>query len=391
MGPLNGVRIIEIAHIGPVPHAGMLFADMGAEVLRIERAGPTDLGLRRPIRFDVHLRGQQAIALDLKLAAHVELLLQLVEGADALIEGFRPGVAERLGWGPDVARARNPRLVYGRVTGWGRDGPLADAAGHDLNYLALTGALAAIGRAGAPPTPPLNLVADYAGGSMFLAWGVLCALFESKGSGTGQVVDASMIDGVASLMTNFQAARQAGLMNAPRGYNLLDSGAFYYDVYMCADGRYISVACIEERFFDELLAKLGLHKQDFGDRAASGWESGRQLLANRFLQKTRAEWERVFERGNACVAPVLDIEEAPHHAHHASRGTFIELEGVVQAAPSPRFSRSMPGVPAAPQRTTPETVDAILRSWLPEQRAIAAMNILAPMEPSEPVAVARNT
>lgn len=376
MGPLSGIRIIELAHIGPIPHAGMLFADMGADVLRIERGDPTDQGLHRPVEHDVHLRGKRAVRLDLKQASHVEILLQLAEHADALIEGFRPGVAERLGIGPEVVRERNSRLVYGRVTGWGREGALAERAGHDLNYLALSGALDAIGRAGAPPTPPLNLLADYGGGSMFLAWGVLCALYEAARSGVGQVVDASMIDGVASLLTNLQAARQAGLMNGPRGGNLLDSGAFFYDVYECADGRFLSVACIEERFFQELLRKLGIERSLFGDRDDPAcWQKSRELLAATIRTRDLESWCEMFDGSDACVAPVLRMEEAPNHPHHRARGTFIQLGGVVQSAPSPRFSRTSPETPEMPKRATPQGTLEALHDWLPAEQASCAVEI----------------
>jgi alpha-methylacyl-CoA racemase len=366
MGPLAGIKVIEMAHIGPVPHCAMLLADLGATVLRIERAEPSDLGLARPIASEVLLRGRKAIALDLKLPASVDLTLRLMEGADALIEGFRPGTMERLGLGPDIALARNAKLVYGRMTGWGQSGPLSLRAGHDLNYLALSGALHAIGRAQQPPTPPLNWLGDYGGGSMFLAVGLLSAILEARSSGFGQVVDVAMIDGVASLLANYQGARQAGLMQRPRGENLLDSGAFFYDVYKCEDDRYLSIACIEEKFFRQFLACLGLDPQSFPSQEHHAqWEVARSILVEKFLTRSQAEWMRVFEGTDSCVAPVIEISDVATHPHHQARSSYVKIAGVVQPIPAPRFSRTKPELPNPPANASPATFSDALATWLP--------------------------
>jgi crotonobetainyl-CoA:carnitine CoA-transferase CaiB-like acyl-CoA transferase len=291
MGPLKGTKIVELAGIGPGPLCAMLLADLGATVLRIDRKHPVELGSPRPLAYNLLLRNRRALALDLKQPAAVELVLRLVTGADALIEGFRPGVTERLGLGPDVCLQRNPRLIYGRVTGWGQDGPLAQAAGHDLNYIALTGALHAIGRKGQPPTPPLNLLGDYAGGSLYLALGILAAMLEARSSGKGQVVDAAMVDGAASLMTSAFGLYAGGLMSLERGTNATDTGAYYYDVYECADGEWISVAAIEGRFHDELLRRIGVAPEEIGDqRDRANWERARATFARVFRTRTRQQW-----------------------------------------------------------------------------------------------------
>lgn len=311
MGPLAGVKVIELAGIGPAPMCAMLLADLGASVLRIDRPDPPELGFKRPLRYNLLLRGRRTIALDLKQPAARDLVLELVERADALIEGFRPGVTERLGLGPDDCLARNPRLIYGRVTGWGQDGPLAQAAGHDLNYIALTGALHAIGREGQPPSPPLNIVGDYAGGSLYLAIGLLAAMLEARQSGKGQVVDAAVVDGTAHLMTTFHGLLAAGIIREERGVNLMDSGAPFYDCYACADGCYVSVAPIEGRFFSELLRRLGIDPQTFppqSDRAR--WPEARARLSAIFATRTRDEWCAVLEGTDACFAPVLTMQEA---------------------------------------------------------------------------------
>ncbi len=362
-GPLAGYRVVEFAGIGPGPMCAMLLADMGATVLRLERPGPTGLGIERPARFDLLNRGRQSAVLDVKHPLGLETALALVGKADVLIEGYRPGTMERLGLGPKPCLARNRRLVYGRVTGWGQEGPLAPSAGHDLNYIALTGALDAIGRDGAPPTPPLNLVGDYGGGALFLAFGVVCALLEAHESGQGQVVDAAMIDGAATLMLPFFGLRAAGLQNGPRGTNMLDSGAPYYDVYECADGRFISIAPIERKFRGELFDRIGIDRswvEGADDR--SRWGELKALLAQRFSTRARAAWCELLEGTDACVAPVLSVEEAPSHPHHRARSSFIEIEGLVQPAPAPRFSRSMPGRPTPPQEPGPGT-RAALREW----------------------------
>jgi alpha-methylacyl-CoA racemase len=356
MGPLAGFRIVEFAGIGPGPMAAMLFADLGASVLRLDRPTPSGLGIDIPRRFNLLTRNRPAIALDLKHPDGLTLALDLIAAADALIEGFRPGTMERLGLGPDVALARNPRLVYGRVTGWGQHGPLALAAGHDLNYVALSGALAAIGRAGAKPTPPLNLVGDYGGGALYLAFGVACALAEAQRSGKGQVVDAAMIDGAASLMTMFYGLHAAGMHRLRRGANLLDSGSAIYDVYECADGRYVALAPIERKFRKVLFDRLGLPYTD-----DDGAEI-REKLESVFKTRTRDEWCALLEGSDACFAPVLTMAEAPQHPHNVARGTFVEIDGVAQPAPAPRFSRT-PAAAPPPPRPLGEGYRAALAKW----------------------------
>ncbi len=362
MGPLAGIRIVELAGIGPGPMCAMLLADLGATIIRIDRAQPIELGSPRPLEFNLLLRNRHAIALDLKKADAVELVLNLVERADALIEGFRPGVTERLGLGPRECHARNPRLVYGRMTGWGQTGPLADSAAHDLNYIALAGALHSIGRAGGPPVPPLNMLGDYAGGSLYLALGLLAGIIEAKQSGKGQVVDAAIVDGTASLMTAAFGLFAGGLFSLERGTNMLDTGAYFYDVYQCSDGLWVSVAAIEGRFHAELLRVLVIEPQAIGaqgDRA--NWPKARALFAAKFKTRTRDEWCALLEGTDACFAPVLSVAEAPAHAHHATRGTFITVDGIVQPAPAPRFSRSVPGHPTPPEK--PESRTA-LEGWM---------------------------
>jgi len=335
--------MVEFAGIGPGPMAAMLFADLGASVLRLDRMTSSGLGIDRPVRFDLTARGRPAVAIDLKHPDGLALALDLLDKADALIEGFRPGTMERLGLGPTPVLARNPRLVYGRITGWGQSGPLAQAAGHDLNYIALTGALAAIGRAGAKPTPPLNLVGDFGGGALYIAFGIACAMIEAQRSGKGQVVDAAMTEGVASLMTSMYGLYLAGLHRLERGVNLLDSGSAVYDTYECADERYIAIAPIERKFRRVLLELLGLP-----DTADDGKEM-RKKLEDLFKTKTRDEWCALLEGTDACFAPVLTMAEAPHHPHNVARGSFIECDGVVQPAPAPRFSRTPAGRPAPPR------------------------------------------
>ncbi|HYC49257.1 MAG TPA: CaiB/BaiF CoA-transferase family protein [Burkholderiales bacterium] len=362
MGPLKGIRIIELAGIGPGPMCAMLLADLGATVLRIDRKQPVDLGTPRPLEFNLLLRNRKSIALDLKQRAAVDLVLKLVHDADALIEGFRPGVAERLGLGPNECLTRNPRLVYGRMTGWGQTGPLASAAGHDINYIALTGALHAIGRKGGAPTPPLNLLGDYAGGSLYLAMGILAALLEARQSGQGQVVDAAIVDGTVSLMTSVYGLFAGGLMSLERGTNGLDSGAHYYDVYECSDGKWISVGAIEGRFYAKLLEVLGIDPAEIGtQRDRANWTKGHERLARAFKTKTRDEWCALLEGTDACFAPVLDMGEAPQHAHFRARDTFIDVGGVTQPAPMPRFSRTVPEKPTPPE--APDNEHA-LEGWL---------------------------
>lgn len=353
LGPLSGIRIVEFAGIGPGPMAAMLLADLGATVLRLDRTVPSDLGVNLAPRFDLFMRGRSSVAVDLKHPAGVEFALKLLDAADASIEGFRPGTMERLGLGPDVALARNPRLVYGRMTGFGQSGPLAAAAGHDLNYIALTGALAAIGRKDEKPAPPLNLLGDFAGGSLYLALGIVCALLEARTSGRGQIVDAAIIDGTAHLMTMIYGLHAAGFHSLKRGENLLDSGSPIYDVYECADGRYISIAAIETKFQAKLFELLGIEK-------SSNDNELRVVLEAQFRSRTRDEWCELLEGTDACFAPVLTLAEAPHHRHNRLRSTFIEVDGIVQPAPAPRFSRSGHVVPRAVGSTAGAD---ILQAW----------------------------
>lgn len=364
MGPLAGVKIVELAGIGPGPMCAMLLADLGATVLRVDRTQAVELGGRRSLRHSTVLRNREAIALDLKRPDAVALVLRLLEGADALIDPFRPGVLERLGLAPGTCLARNPRLVVGRMTGWGQTGPLAMAAGHDLNYIALSGVLHAIGRKGQPPTPPLNLVGDYGGGALYLALGLVSALLEAGRSGHGQVVDAAMCEGAASLAGLFYGAHAAGEWQA-RGDNYLDGGAPYYDVYACADGRWLSVAALEERFFLQLMQGLALDPATLPDRRdPANWPALRERMAARIATRTRDEWAATFEGLDACVAPVLDFDEAPRHPQARARGSFVEVDGVVQPAPQPRFSRSRPGQPGAPRPADNADPAASLAGWL---------------------------
>ncbi len=349
-GPLTGVKVLEVAGIGPGPFCGMLLADMGADVLRVDRLQASDLGLPVEPKYDIMSRGRRSIALDLKQPAAIETVLQIAARADALIEGFRPGVTERLGLGPEACLARNPRLVYGRITGWGQDGPLAQAAGHDINYIALSGALHAIGREGAAPVPPLNLVGDFGGGGMVLAFGIVCALFEARASGKGQVIDAAMSEGAASLMAMFYGRMAAGHWRDRRGVNVLDTGAPWYDVYETADGKHVAIGSIEGRFYAELLQRLGLNSAALpGQFEFARWPELRAAFAAAFKKKTREEWCRDMEGTDVCFAPVLSLAEAPQHAHNRARGAFVEIEGVTQPAPAPRYSRT----PGAVARTAP--------------------------------------
>ena len=362
-GPLAGYKVLEFAGIGPTPMGAMLLADMGAEVLRLDRVTPSGLGLDGPVRFNLLDRSRRSAAIDLKRPEAIPLALDLIAGADVLVEGFRPGTMERMGLGPEVCFARNPKLVYGRMTGWGQEGPLAHAAGHDLNYIALTGALDAIGREGHAPTPPLNLVGDFGGGSLYLAFGIACALLEAKSSGKGQVVDAAMVDGAAHLMTMFYGLKAAGLWEEGRGGNTLDSGAPFYDVYLCADGRHLAVAPIEEKFRAEFYRLIGLDAEvPRTGRTAANWPQLRRAIADRLATRTRAEWCAVLEGTDACAAPVLTMGEAPEHPHLRARETFIEVDGVVQPGPAPRFSRTKPGRPTPPEAPGHSTAEA-LAAW----------------------------
>lgn len=368
MGPLSGVRIVEMQGIGPGPFGGMMLSDMGAEVIRIDRAanvraapagGPAGEPAAPPI--DVLARGRRSLGVDLKNSDGVEVLLRLTESSDALIEGFRPGVMERLGIGPEPCMSRNPALVYGRMTGWGQEGPYSTAAGHDINYIALAGALEPIGRRGGPPVPPLNLVGDFGGGGMLLAFGVACALFEAQRSGRGQVVDAAMVDGAATLMAMFHSLRALGVWNDERGTNMLDTGSHFYDVYECADGRYVSIGSIEPQFYAELLALTGLDDDDefAGQMSRGSWPRLKERIAALFATKTRDEWCEIMDATDVCFAPVLTLAEAPQHPHNVHRGVFTEVAGLTQPSPSPRFSRTSPAVQGAPRHPGQDT-DAVL-------------------------------
>lgn len=357
-GPLAGIKVLEIAGIGPGPMCGMLLADLGAEVLRLDRVDDGGVGIERPTRFDLPQRGKSRLRVDLKQPAGARLALLLASRADVLIEGFRPGTMERLGLGPDVCLKSNPRLVYGRVTGFGQTGPLAGSAGHDLNFIALSGVLHTIGRKDAAPTPPLNLLGDYAGGAMLLALGVVSAVLSARQTGCGQVVDAAMIDGAALLMTPHYGLQAAGLHNGPRGTNLLDTGAPHYDVYLCKDGEYVSVAPVEPKFRQVLLERLGLAVDDlpdFNDRTQ--WPAAKARLATIFSGKTRAQWCELLEGSDACFAPVLSPLEASQHPHNVARNTFIEIDGVTQPAPAPRFSGTPTARPDPPQPAGASTLD----------------------------------
>ena len=351
-GPLSGVKVLEIAGIGPGPFCGMLLADMGADVLRVDRLQANDLGLPVAPKYDIMSRGRRSLALDLKQPESIKMVLELAAKADALIEGFRPGVTERLGLGPEACLAVNPRLVYGRITGWGQDGPLSQAAGHDINYIALTGALHAIGRKDAAPVPPLNLVGDFGGGGMVLAFGIACALFEARASGKGQVIDAAMSEGASTLMAMFYGRMAAGHWQDERGVNVLDTGAPWYDAYETADGKYVAIGAIEGRFYAELLQRLGLDPKRLpAQHERKRWPELRAAFAAAFKSRTREEWCREMEGTDVCFAPVMSIAEAPQHAHNKARGAFVEIDGVAQPAPTPRFSRT-PGaiVRGAPER-----------------------------------------
>jgi len=364
MGPLAGFRIIEIAGIGPAPFAATLLSDMGAEVIRLDRREAADLGLpgREP-KFDVLHRGRRSLAVDLKTEAGCALVRRLAAKADALIEGFRPGVMERLGLSPEELLKINPRLVFGRMTGFGQEGPLAQAAGHDINYIALAGVLHTIGRKGEGPVPPLNLVGDFGGGGMFLAFGVVCALLEAQKSGKGQVVDAAMVDGAACLMALLYGMYAQGAWRDERGVNVLDTGAPWYDAYETKDGKWLAVGAIEARFYAEFIERLGLSAADLpGQHDRSGWPELRRRFAEAIKQRSRDDWERVFAGSDACVAPVLSLGEVRHHPHNAARATFIERDGVVQPAPAPRFSRTAAEIGAPPRQRGADS-EAVLSDW----------------------------
>ena len=362
MGPLKGLRIIEMVGIGPAPHGCMMLSDMGAEVIRIDRPGGNPLG--GSSRAALLNRGRRSVALDLKNPASIDAVLALVAEADGLVEGFRPGVMERLGLGPEVCLARNPRLVYGRMTGWGQDGPLAKRAGHDINYIALTGALEAIGDVARGPVPPLNLVGDFGGGGMLLAFGMVCGLLEAKNSGQGQVVDAAMVDGAAALMAGIYSAKAVGRWpNLPRGQNWLDGGAHFYGTYECADGLWICIGSIEPQFYQMLRETLGLDGPEWDDQwTPDGWAALKDKLAAVFKTKTRAEWTEIMGDTDICFAPVMAMDEVLDHPHVAARETFVAPDGVLQPAPAPRFSRTTPEI-QAPPAFAGEHNDAVLTEW----------------------------
>lgn len=392
MGPLAGYKVVELAGIGPGPMCGMLLAELGADVVTIDRVQASGLGVGMPAKFNLLRRSRRSIAVDLKHPEGQKLVLRLVEQADALIEGFRPGVAERLGLGPQDCAKHNPRLVYGRVTGWGQQGPLAQAAGHDLNYIALTGALHSIGRQGQPPTPPLNLVGDFGGGALYLALGVVAAMLEAKDSGKGQVVDAAMIDGASSLMTAAYALHAAGVTNNRRGENILDSGAHFYEVYETSDGKYISLAAIEPKFYAQMLDLTGIAPEslpqnvDRSQRAAA-----KARLAEAIKSKTRDEWCAIMEGTDCCFAPVLDMHEAAEHPHNRERQTFVKIDDVVQPNAAPRFSRTPAAIQGPPAMPGAQTESALI-DWGVSESDIDKLQssgvIGGPHETHEPAAKA---
>jgi alpha-methylacyl-CoA racemase len=360
MGPLQGVKVIEVGGIGPGPFCGMMLSDMGAEIVRVERKGQF---MMTDPKFDLLTRNRRSIEVDLRKKEGAAAVLKMVEQADALQEGFRPGVMEKLGLGPDACLKRNPRLVYGRMTGWGQEGPLAKAAGHDINYIALTGALHAIGRKGESPVPPLNLVGDFGGGGMMLAFGMVCALFECQKSGKGQVVDAAMVDGSAALMAMMYGLRASGLWTDDRGMNLIDGGAHFYDTYETSDGKYVSVGSIEPQFYALLLEHTGIDDPEFKNQLdLTKWPEFKQRVTEIFKTKTRDEWCDIMEGTDVCFAPVLSLDEAKDHPHNRTRNTFIEVEGVLQPAPAPRFSRTAPETPNPPPKIGQHT-EAVLSDF----------------------------
>nr|UXE45975.1 acetyl-CoA:oxalate CoA-transferase [uncultured bacterium] len=366
MGPLAGVKIIELAGIGPAPFCAMLLADMGAEVVRVDRAANVGTDTDRDgndARFNLLLRGRRNIAVDLKNKEGQDAVLRLIDQADALIEGFRPGVMERLGLAPDICLKRNPKLVYGRMTGWGQDGPIAHIAGHDINYIALSGALAAIGPTDGPPVPPLNLIGDFGGGALYLAMGVLAGVLSARTTGKGQIIDCSMVEGAASLMMMMYGALASGAWIEKRGHNRTDGGSHFYQVYETKNGEYVSVGSIEPQFYKLLLTHTGLEGIDLppqGDRAQ--WPGMRERLAAIFKQKTRAEWVAIMQQTDICFAPVLSMSEAIEHEHNRSRDSFVDVGGIAQPAPAPRFLGTPTSVQSSPARAGEHT-DAILRDW----------------------------
>jgi alpha-methylacyl-CoA racemase len=362
-GPLAGLKVVEIGGVGPVPFCAMLLSDMGAEVLRIDRKNASESGLPVDRRFDVMFRGRRSLALDLKNPEGVAAVHRLVHDADVLLEGFRPGVMERLGLGPDNCLTVNPKLIYGRMTGWGQTGPLANAVGHDINYIALSGVLHAIGNKDGPPTVPLNLIGDFGGGSMYLAFSVLCALYETRRSGQGQVVDASMLDGSTSLMSMVYGLLAAGYWKDERGSNRLDSGAPWYGVYETRDGQHVAIGCTEKSFYRNTLAVLGLDAAELGEQHdRQGWAKMKDAFTRVFRSRTRTQWCEAFDGTNTCFSPVLSLQEAPEHPQQKARGNFVTCAGVVQPAPTPRFSRSKPSVQGPPPEVGEHNLE-VLADW----------------------------
>jgi alpha-methylacyl-CoA racemase len=373
MGALSGIRIVEMAGIGPAPFCGMLLADMGAEILRVDRLTGAELGMPLPPRFDLLNRNKRSVAVDLKSSEGRQTVLRLIGGADAVIEGFRPGVMERLGVGPEVCLSANRKLVYGRMTGWGQSGPLSQSAAHDINFIAITGALNAIGRAGAAPVVPLNLIGDFGGGALYLAMGILAALLCARTTGEGQVVDAAIADGVANLLAMHYGYRQAGEWSLDRGTNVTDGGAPFYDVYLTKDARYVSVGAVEKKFYLELLQRLGLGQIDLpaqDDRG--GWEQVRARLQDMFKTRTRDEWCSLLEGTDACFAGVLDMDESVRHPHNVARKTHVEFQGVLNPAPAPRFSATPSDIRKAPPAPGEDT-DAALLDWQFSAAEIASL------------------
>ena len=363
-GPLAGLKVIELAGIGPAPMCGMMLSDMGAEVVRVDRLADAGLGIAMPKKYNLLGRGRRSIALDLKNPDGIETLLKLIDKADVVLEGFRPGVMERLGLGPDICLERNPRLVFARVTGWGQEGPLSKSAGHDLNYIALSGALHAIGRSNdEPPTPPLNLVGDFGGGTMFVLTGILAALFEVNKSGQGQVVDAGMVDGALSLMTSIYGMFASGVQTDQRASNILDSGAHFYNTYETKDGLYVSIGSIETKFYAELLEKMQIDPDAMAPQMErESWPAMTEKLKELFLTKTRDEWCAIMENTDICFAPVLSLEEAPEYPHNKERNAFVEVEGVMHPAPAPRFSAT-PSSIKGPTPKTGEHTEEVMLDW----------------------------
>ncbi|MBA3028293.1 MAG: CoA transferase [Desulfobacteraceae bacterium] len=370
MGPLKGIKIIEIAGIGPGPFCAMMLADMGADIIRVDRKGNPGLG-----KMDLLNRSRRSIAVDLKKPEAVELVLKLVEKADGIMEGFRPGVMEKLGLGPEVCLKRNPKIVFGRMTGWGQDGPLALAAGHDINYISIAGVLHAIGHAGGKPVPPLNLVGDFGGGGMFLAFGMVCGILEAAKSGKGQVVDAAMVDGAASLMTLMWGLKTMGMWTDERGVNLLDTGAHFYDAYETADGKYISIGSIEPQFYQLLLKLAKIDDPDFAyQQNREKWPELKEKITRIFKTKTREEWCKIMEGSDVCFAPVLSMEEALQHPHNIARSTFIEVDGVSQPAPAPRFSRTVAEISGPPPLAGEHNETALLDWGLSKDEIQSLLN-----------------